>query len=162
MSHTIKDSGERRQYSTGAQRDRGDIKPRPDLIHPYFTFRVGLHLGKGAIKYDEWNWYKGMPLSDWYASLKRHVEALGMGLNDEDHLSAIAFNVMGYMITELGIKTGKYPKEFDDMQNHTDMHDAFLNMTIVEEPAKEGTEEVIEENLRFDISGATTMPDLGE
>jgi hypothetical protein len=41
MSHTIKDSGERRQYSTGAQRDRGDLKPRPDLIHPYFTMRFG-------------------------------------------------------------------------------------------------------------------------
>ena len=100
MSHTIKDSGKRRQYETGAQRDRGDIKPRPDLIHPYFNFRFGLHLAKGAIKYDEYNWYKGMPLSDWYASLKRHIEDVGMGLNDEDHLSAIAFNVMGYMITE--------------------------------------------------------------
>lgn len=127
-NYKIKDSGKRRKYSTGAQRDRGDIKPRPDLIHPYFISRFGLHLAKGAVKYDAWNWFKGMPLSDWYASLKRHVEDLGMGLQDEDHASAIAFNVMGFMITKLGIETGRYPKEFDDMQEMNDMHEAYLSL----------------------------------
>ena len=134
MSHTIKDSGQRRQYETGAQRDRGDIKPRPDLIHPYCNARFGLHLSKGAIKYDDWNWYKGMPLSDWYASLKRHVEDLGMGLQDEDHCSAIMFNVMGFMITELGLKTGRYPKELDDMQDHSDMWEEYLALKEEEKP----------------------------
>lgn len=126
MSHTVKDSGSRRTFSTGAQRDRGDIKPRPDLIHPYFNARFGLHLAKGAIKYDMWNWFKGMPLSDWYASLCRHVNDLGMGLNDEDHASAIAFNVMGFMVTQLGIKTGRYPQEFDDMVDMPDMWADYL------------------------------------
>lgn len=133
MAHTIKDSGSRRKYETGAQRDRGDIKPRPDLIHPYFNYRFGYHLAKGAIKYDEWNWFKGMPLSDWYASLCRHVNDLGIGLDDEDHASAIAFNVMGFMVTQLGIKTGRYPKEFDDMQKMEDMFEAYLEL---KEPPK--------------------------
>jgi hypothetical protein len=45
---------------------------------------------------------------------------------------------MGYMITELGIKTGKYPKEFDDMQDHVDMQEMFLNVATEEEPDKVG------------------------
>jgi hypothetical protein len=36
------------------------------------------------------------------------------------------FNVMGFMITELGLKTGRYPEELDDMQDHSDMFEAYL------------------------------------
>ena len=51
-----------------------------------------------------------------------------MGLMDEDHASAIVFNVMGFMVTQLGIKTGRFPKEFDDMQNMEDMHEEYLKL----------------------------------
>jgi hypothetical protein len=114
---SIKDSGQRREFSTGAQRDRGDIKPRPDLIHPYFLMRLGLHLAKGAEKYSAWNWSKGMPLSDWFASLYRHVVQAMSGDESEDHLSAICFNAMGAMVTQAGIRAGIYPKELDDMSD---------------------------------------------
>lgn len=138
MGHTIKDSGERRQFVTGAQRDRGNIKPRPDLIHPYFNFRFGMHLAKGAVKYDPWNWYKGMPLSDWYASLCRHVNDVGMMLEDEDHLSAVCFNAMGFMITQEGIRLGIFPPEFDDMPDHSGLlQDLFLTLSMGEEIADE-------------------------
>lgn len=115
----IKDSGKRREYSTGAQRDRGDIKPRPSLIHPYFLSRFGLHLAKGAEKYSDWNWSKGMPLADWYDSLFRHMNAMLVGDKSEDHLSAICFNAMGIMITEKGIEVGIYPKELNNTPNLT-------------------------------------------
>ena len=117
--YTIKDSGQRRVYSTGAQRDRGDIKPRPSLIHPYLLFRLGMHLAKGAEKYDAWNWSKGMPLSDWFDSLYRHVILTMAGDESEDHLSAICFNAMGIMVTKEGIKNGIYPEILDDMPDLT-------------------------------------------
>lgn len=88
----IKDSGQRRTFSTGAQRDRGDLKPRPDLISPFAQDRVGMHMAKGAIKYQSRNWELGMPLSEFWASLFRHVVAYGQGKRDEDHLAAIIFN----------------------------------------------------------------------
>jgi hypothetical protein len=37
----VKDSGERRTFATGSVRDRGDLKPRPDLISPFAMMRVG-------------------------------------------------------------------------------------------------------------------------
>lgn len=134
--HTIKDTGSRRTFETGAQRDRGDLKPRPDLIHPYFLQRFGLHMARGAIKYSEWNWFKGMPLSDWYASLFRHVLSTIMGLEDEDHLSAIAFNVMGAMITKEGVKCNLFPKEFIDMPDFVKMHTMYLNLMNPDTAAK--------------------------
>jgi len=129
----IKDSGQRRTFSTGAQRDRGDIKPRPDLIHPYFLFRFGLHMAKGALKYNEWNWAKGMPLSEWMASLYRHVLEAMAGDETEDHLSAICFNAMGAMVTKKGIEEGIYPVELDDLEDLTDWADimnAMVDETI--------------------------------
>lgn len=114
-NYAILDSGQRREFSTGAQRDRGEVKARPDLLHPYFLFRFGTHMAKGAEKYDAWNWSKGMPLSEWFASLHRHVVMAMAGDEREDHLSAICFNAMGAMVTKAGIKAGVYPAELDDM-----------------------------------------------
>ena len=117
--YIIKDSGQRREFSTGAVRDRGDIKPRPSLIHPYLFARFGLHMAKGAKKYSSWNWSKGMPLSDWYDSLFRHVMFAMVGDESEDHLSAICFNTMGIMVTKKGIENGIYPEELNDMPDLT-------------------------------------------
>lgn len=91
---TVKDSGERQQFSTGAVRDVSTDKPRPDLISPFFLERLGHHLGKGAKKYSAWNWAKGIPNSRCYESAMRHLMQFAQGDVDEDHLSAAAFNIM--------------------------------------------------------------------
>lgn len=117
--YTIKDSGQRRQYSTGAQRDRGDLKPMPSLIHPYFLFRLGMHMARGAEKYDAWNWTKGMPVGDFMASAFRHLTQAMAGDESEDHLAAVAFNVMGAMVMKAGVIAGIYPAELDDMPDMT-------------------------------------------
>jgi hypothetical protein len=36
----VKDSGDRRTFATGSVRDRGDLKPRPDLISPFALMRI--------------------------------------------------------------------------------------------------------------------------
>lgn len=115
--YTIKDSGERREFSTGAVRDRGELKPRPDLIHPYFLFRLGMHLARGAKKYSAWNWSKGMPVSEFFASANRHLVQAMTGDESEDHLSAVAFNVMGAMVVMAGVRAGIYPPELMDMHD---------------------------------------------
>ncbi len=97
VEYQIKDSGERRQFPSGAQRDRGGDKPRPDLISPFFLERFGDHMGKGAKKYSDHNWAKGMPNSEYWASLNRHAAKYAQGETDEDHLSAMAFNLMAIM-----------------------------------------------------------------
>lgn len=89
MEPAMKDSGKRRTFETGAVRDRGEFKPRPDLISPHANMREGAWLAKGAEKYGVGNWTHGMPVSECVASLCRHLEAYKLGKADEDHMAAI-------------------------------------------------------------------------
>jgi len=89
-----KDSGKRQSFVTGAVRDVQDDKPRFDLIPPHALKRLADVYARGAIKYDEWNWFKGIPIQRCLASAMRHVEAFRRGEVDEDHLSQAVFNLM--------------------------------------------------------------------
>ena len=100
MFDTLKDSGKREQFITGAVRDTATDKPRPDLISPFFLERLGEHLRKGAIKYQPWNWAKGIPSSRCYESAMRHLMRYAQGYTDEDHLAAAAFNIMAIIHNE--------------------------------------------------------------
>jgi hypothetical protein len=105
----VKDSGKRQHFKGGAQRDSGE-KPRPDLVSPYALTRVGEHLRKGAEKYDERNWEKGMPFSRLVASAYRHLLEFQKGDTEEDHLSAIIFNIQAIIHFQ---ETGR--KELNDL-----------------------------------------------
>jgi len=107
-----KDSGKRENYETGAVRDTQNNKPRYDLIPPTALRRLALLYARGAEKYDEHNWTKGIPMSRCIASMMRHVFQLIMGDKDEDHAAAIIFNVMCIMHFE---ETGRF--DLDDRFN---------------------------------------------
>lgn len=94
--YQVKSSGQK-VFPSGAMRDADTEKPRYDLIDPGFLLRFAEHMRKGAEHYGEHNWTKGIPSSNYLASLMRHLEAYRRGIDDEDHLAAIAFNVMGLM-----------------------------------------------------------------
>lgn len=116
----VKDTGNRRVFDTGAQRDRSEDKPRYGLIPPLPKRRLAMLYTRGAYKYDDWNWAKGMPFSEFIESLERHLEAYKLGEADEDHLAAICFNAMAIMhfeemgITELDDRQTIVPKEIRD------------------------------------------------
>lgn len=132
--YDIKDSGERRTFSTGAQRDRAGGKSRPDLISPIALWRLGLWLEKGAQKYTERNWEKGMPLSEYIASAHRHLLLLADGNEDEDHASALLFNAMAFIHTEHRIRSGDLPSELDDLLREKNLRNFLL--TSAETPPK--------------------------
>lgn len=111
----IKDSGERRTFTTGAQRDRGTMKGDPSLRAVHALQRYDLHNEKGAAKYSARNWEKGMPLSEFYKSANRHAEKLLAGYQDEDHGAAWLWNVMHFLETQHRIAIGLLPAELDDM-----------------------------------------------
>jgi len=92
-----KDSGKREKFGSGAVRDTHEDKSRFDLIPPLALKRVADLYTRGAIKYDERNWEKGIPISRCYASLMRHVFQYGMGDIEEDHLAAVAWNALAIM-----------------------------------------------------------------
>lgn len=96
----IKDSGERTRFASGAVRDmhtgKGDMASLPwESI-----LRLSRHYENGAIKYDRWNYKKGINLSSYIDSACRHLAKYQCGCDDEDHLAAAAFNILGAMYVE--------------------------------------------------------------
>ena len=57
-------------------------------------------LEEGAKRYERWNFRKGIPVSSFIDSACRHLAKYQCGIDDEDHLAAAAFNVLGAMLME--------------------------------------------------------------
>jgi DNA-directed RNA polymerase subunit RPC12/RpoP len=92
-----KDSGERQQFDTGAQRDVQTGKGRFDLIPFEGDRRTAIRLEQGAEKYGDHNWKKGIPVSRCISSAKRHLSQYLDGDRSEDHLAAVVCNVFFIM-----------------------------------------------------------------
>ncbi len=68
---------------------------------------------KGALKYEERNWEKGMPLSEFCASAHRHLMEFMKGDLSEDHIAQCAWNLMCIIhFQELGLE------ELDDLPHY--------------------------------------------
>ncbi len=118
MTQKLQDSGQRRKFKTGAVRDRGDLKPRPDLISPHANMREGMINTLGSIKYSVRNWEQGIPISECLASAQRHIEQYKRGDTDEDHLAQARWNLGAMIHFEEEIKAGRLPAELDDMPKY--------------------------------------------
>lgn len=105
-----KDSGKREEYASGMRRDVQEGKPRFDLLltdglpfEEQFITRFASLLERGATKYGERNWQLATSeeeLSRFRASGLRHMMQWACGEVDEDHASAVAFNLMAYEYTK--------------------------------------------------------------
>ena len=110
----LTDSGEREKFEGGAVRDIREGKGRYDLFTPLGLARVAAVYEKGAVKYAERNWEKGMPPERCLDSAMRHIlshmtmllwkrqgltpETLPKGIDPgEDHLAQAAWNLMAVM-----------------------------------------------------------------
>ena len=112
------DSGERRKFNTGAQRDVVDGKGRYDLISPIMIERLAKLLQRGAEKYNDRNWEKGMPLSVYLDSGMRHLFKFLEGHRDEDHLIAAIWNLQALLHIEEMVKRGVLSEELLDLPNY--------------------------------------------
>lgn len=96
----IKDSGKRKQYPSGAVRDTNEGKIRWDLLPVEALKRVAEHYTKGAVKYGDNNWRKGITTERFIESACRHWAQYRLGETEEDHLSAVVFNILGIIFNE--------------------------------------------------------------
>lgn len=116
---SLKDSGKREvNETTGAQRDTREGKGRYDLLSPFLEARLARIMELGAIKYDERNWEKGMKLSRYLDSAKRHLNQFHQGYTDEDHLAQAIWNLQALLHTKEMIDRGLLPTELDDLPNY--------------------------------------------
>jgi len=89
----LPDSGKREQFPTGAVRDIQSGKGRYDLISPYAVHRLAVHYERGAAKYADRNWEKGIPASRCFSAALRHLFKWLAGEDKEDNLAAAIWNI---------------------------------------------------------------------
>lgn len=96
----IKDSGDRTEFASGAVRDMHEGKGDMASLPWEAVLRLSKHYEAGAIKYKRWNYRLGIPVSSFIDSACRHLAKYQCGCDDEDHLAAAAFNILGAMLME--------------------------------------------------------------
>lgn len=111
----IKDSGERRTFNTGGQRDITLGKGRMDLLPCRALIAVAKHFEAGARKYEDRNWEKGIPLHSFFDSGIRHALQFLMGKRDEPHLEAACWNFLCALDTLKRIEEGLLPGDLYDI-----------------------------------------------
>ena len=104
----IKDSGERRTFSTGSKRDMSEGKGRMDLLPWAAVMEVSKHCENGCKKYGEHNVDLGIPTSSLCDSAARHLAKYLDGWDDEPHLLAAAWNLLWAIQMEI-----KHPELVD-------------------------------------------------
>jgi len=122
-SYQLSDTHSRHQFKTGAMRENAPGKGRFDLISPIFLKRLAVVMEKGAAKYADRNWEKGMYLHQYIDSAMRHLNQVLEGKDDEDHAGQCAFNIMAFIHTKEMIDRNIIPSEFDDMPNYEKIDD---------------------------------------
>ena len=118
MDYITKDSGITQKFSTGAHRDTQKGKGRYDLIPPTALKRLAGVYERGAEKYGDRNWEKGMPIGRFLDSAIRHLYNYLEGKRDEDHLGQAMWNVAGAIHIEEMIKRGLLSQVLDDMMDY--------------------------------------------
>lgn len=98
---SIKDSGQRTAFETGAVRDMHTGKGRMDLLPWEAIIEVSKHCEEGALKYGERNCEKGIPIHSLIDSAFRHLAKYTMGEKDEPHLRAAAWNILFALYMEI-------------------------------------------------------------
>lgn len=115
---TLKDSGERQQFDTGAKRDTQSGKGRYDLLPSTAIFAVARVFEEGAKKYGCRNFEKGIPLSRFIDSGLRHIFKHLEGHRDEAHMAQAAWNLLAYIHVATMIERGVLPETLNDLPNH--------------------------------------------
>ncbi|HKJ03765.1 MAG TPA: dATP/dGTP diphosphohydrolase domain-containing protein [Longimicrobiales bacterium] len=104
-----------RTFITGSIRDAAEGKGRYDLISPFALARLAHHYERGSVHYGDRNWERGQPYSVVLDSAMRHIQKRMMGLRDEDHVAAAAWNLFALMHYEHQVAAGGLPEELADL-----------------------------------------------
>lgn len=116
----ILDSGNRREFETGAVRDMQEGKGRFDLLPWAAIMEVARHCENGSKKYGEHNVDRGVKTSSFLDSGCRHIAKYLDGWTDEPHLIAAAWNLLWAIQMEV-----KMPEMVDTpwRKEQTDEHE---------------------------------------
>lgn len=125
QSYTIKDSGKREQFDTGAVRDIQQAKGRFDLLPMKTLAALAVHYEKGCEKYGDRNWEKGIPIHIFFNSAMRHLTKAILGMGDENHLISAIWNLTCAYETILRIQNGELSGDLYTLPIHTYLPDPY-------------------------------------
>lgn len=98
-------------YEGGGVREDASTKGTYRTMSPVALTRLSHRYQYGELKYGASDNYKaGLPVSNCWDSAMRHLVAYANGDNSEDHLAAVAWNVMAMMHNEI------FHPEFQDFK----------------------------------------------
>lgn len=89
-----------KRFSTGAIRSSDREGQRYDLISPIGMRRLAETYAEGGVKYGDFNWERGMPISEMLNHAIAHIYSYEAGDRSEDHLAHAAWNLFGAMHSE--------------------------------------------------------------
>lgn len=115
---SLKDSGERQDFGTGAVRDTQTGKGRYDLLPASAIFAIARVFEEGAKKYQARNYESGIPLSRFIDSALRHIFKHLEGHRDEPHMAQAGWNILAYIHTATMVERGLLPETLNDLPNH--------------------------------------------
>lgn len=93
------------------------------IISPYALDRLAKWYELGAKKYANRNWEKGMSFCRLLDAAMRHPNRYRIGMRDEDHLAALAWNLFAYLhYEECGMD------RFDDVPTYPEAHVSKLDV----------------------------------
>jgi hypothetical protein len=108
---SLKDSGQADSLKPARCGICPPVKDGFDLIPPQALSRLAVVFEKGAEKYGENNWRKGIPESSYLDSALRHINRYQLGAIDEDHLIQAVWNLMCLVETQYLIKQNLLPEK---------------------------------------------------
>ena len=110
----LKDSGERITFAGGAMKEPSGTRARFELV-PWEVIReLAEHYARGALKYADRNWEKGITIMTFMCSAFRHLEQFLRGETDEPHLISALWHIAGARWTLIRIADGSLPESLDD------------------------------------------------
>ncbi len=114
----LADSGLRHVFASGGMREMAPGKGRFDLLSPLADEALAQHMERGAIKYDDRNWEKGLALSSFIDSARRHLNQLLLGDETEPHAVAALWNLHCLVHTQEAIRLGILSEDLDDLPKY--------------------------------------------
>lgn len=127
IDYTLKDSGDRKVFDSGANRDMSLNKGRFDFLPPATIRALAIHFEKGCMKYGERNWEKGIPVASYIDSAMRHILQFEDGYDDENHLIASLWNIVCAYETILRIQKDELPKELYNLPKKVELPNPYTN-----------------------------------
>ena len=115
---TLPDGSPVRLFPSGAIRGSSKGRGRFDLVARDFARAnraLAIHMERGAAKFGDANWTKGMPESALLESQDRHKNEYCIGDTSEDHLVSMVANALIWLETRERVKAGVLPESLLDV-----------------------------------------------